>query len=54
VRKDRDFTLLTARRITVRTRRRADLDVSLDGELCRFKPPLHYSVLPRALRVLAP
>jgi diacylglycerol kinase family enzyme len=54
VREDRDFTLLAARKITVRTRRHAELDVSLDGELCRLKPPLHYSVLPRAVRVLAP
>jgi YegS/Rv2252/BmrU family lipid kinase len=54
VREDRDFTALTARQITVRTRRRAELDVSLDGELCRIEPPLHYSVVPRALRVLAP
>jgi len=54
VREDRDFTLLTARQITVRTRRRARLYVSLDGELCRLKPPLHYSVLPHAIRVLTP
>jgi diacylglycerol kinase family enzyme len=54
VRQDRDFTLLTVRRLTVRTRRRAELDVSLDGELWRLRPPLHYSVLPRALRVLVP
>jgi len=54
VRGDRDFTLLTARKVTVRARRRAELYVSLDGELCRLRPPLHYSVLPRSLRVLAP
>jgi diacylglycerol kinase family enzyme len=54
VREDRDFTMLSARRLIVQTRRRAELDVSLDGELCRIRPPLHYSILPRALHVLAP
>jgi diacylglycerol kinase family enzyme len=54
VREDRDFTLLTARRLSVQTRRRAELDVSLDGELCRLRPPLHYSIVPRSLRVLVP
>lgn len=54
LREDRDFTLLTAKALTVQTRRRARLRVSLDGELHRMKLPLEYSIVPRALRVLAP
>ena len=54
VRRDRDFTLVTAKRLTVRAQRRKTLRVSLDGEVRRMKTPLEYSVVPRALRVLAP
>lgn len=53
IRQDRDFTVLEARRLTVRTPRRT-VRVSLDGELWSLEPPLEYEILPRALKVLAP
>jgi diacylglycerol kinase family enzyme len=54
VRRDRDFTALTAQKLTVRRRRKRSVPVSLDGEVCRMKPPLEYSLARRAIRVLAP
>jgi diacylglycerol kinase family enzyme len=54
VRQDRDFTALTAQKLTVRRRRSRAMHVSMDGEVCRMKPPLEYSLAPRAIRVLAP
>jgi diacylglycerol kinase family enzyme len=53
IRQDRDFTVIEARRLTVRTSRKS-VRVSLDGELWRLAPPLEYAILPRALKVLAP
>jgi diacylglycerol kinase family enzyme len=53
IRQDRDFTALTARRLVVRTAAR-NVRVSLDGELCRMRPPLEYKILPGALKVIAP
>ncbi len=53
IRRDRDFTVLTARRLVVRTAARR-IRVSLDGELGRMQPPLQYEILPGALRVIAP
>jgi diacylglycerol kinase family enzyme len=53
IRQDQDFTVIEARRLTVRTSRK-DVRVSLDGELWRMAPPLEYAILPQALRVLAP
>ena len=54
VSQDRDFTALTAGKLTVRRSRKRPLHVSLDGEVCRMKTPLEYSIVPRAIRVLAP
>jgi len=54
LRADRDFRELAAAQFTVRTRRATRLNVSLDGELSRMDTPLQYSILPGALRVLAP
>jgi diacylglycerol kinase family enzyme len=34
--------------------RRSHLAVSLDGEVLRAAPPLHYSIRKRALKVIAP
>lgn len=53
IRRDRDFTVLTARRLVVRTAA-SHVRVSLDGELWRRRPPLEYEILPSALRVIAP
>jgi diacylglycerol kinase family enzyme len=53
IRQDRDFTVLEARRLTVRTSRRT-VRAALDGELWHLAPPLEYAILPRALKVLAP
>jgi len=53
IRQDRDFTVLTARRLVVRTAAR-HVRVSLDGELGRMQPPLEYETLPGALKVIAP
>lgn len=53
IRQDRDFTILTARELLVRTSRK-HLRVSLDGELWRIAPPLRYRIVPGGLKVLAP
>lgn len=53
IRQDRDFTVVTARRLVVHTRARL-VRVSLDGELERMQPPLEYKILPGALKVIAP
>lgn len=54
VSQDRDFTALTARKLTVRRTRRRRVHVSLDGEVCRMRLPLEYSIARRAIQVLAP
>jgi len=54
LRTDRDFSQLSARQLTVRTRRATRLHVSLDGELSIMDTPLAYSIVPKSLRVLAP
>jgi diacylglycerol kinase family enzyme len=53
IRQDRDFTVLTARTLVVRTAAR-NVRVSLDGELWQSRPPLKYEILPGALKVIAP
>jgi len=53
IRQDRDFTVLTARRLEVRAAARR-IRVSLDGELGHMRPPLKYEILPGALKVIAP
>ena len=52
IRHDRDFIAFTAKRLTVE--RKGRIHVSLDGEVCRLTGPLRYSIVPGAIRVLAP
>lgn len=54
VRKDRDFTALSARKLIVRRKKKGSIHVSLDGEVRLLKMPLEYSILPRAICVIAP
>jgi diacylglycerol kinase family enzyme len=53
VRRDRDFTALTAKKLTVRRRRKGYAHVSLDGEVRRLRMPLEYTSVPGAIKVLA-
>ena len=48
-----DFEAMALAEVTVRTRRKT-LRLALDGEVTRMAPPLHFRVLPGALRVIAP
>jgi diacylglycerol kinase family enzyme len=50
---DRDFAFILSREIQVQTRRRR-FTVSADGQLMTLDTPLHYRILPKALRVFAP
>jgi diacylglycerol kinase family enzyme len=47
-----DLDVTCARELWIDTRHR--LDVALDGEVVRLRPPLHYVIRPAALRVIAP
>ena len=47
-----DLDVVCAREAWVRTRPR--VEVAVDGEVTRMAGPLHYRILPRALRVIAP
>lgn len=47
-----DLGVLCAKEARVRTRR--PVEVSVDGEVIRISGPLHYRILPGALRVIAP
>ena len=51
LRQDRDFNALCATELWIETPRRA-ISVSADGEVERMTPPLHYRILPKALRVV--
>lgn len=51
--RDEDVVLLSARALSVESRRRS-LDVAADGEVLRLRPPLRYEIHPGALAVLAP
>src|SRR6266404_5387830 len=53
LRNERDFTALRTKEVWIETRHRR-LRVAFDGETTIMKPPLHYRVLPGALRVIAP
>ena len=53
LRQEKDFLALCAQEIWIETKHKG-LRVALDGEVIAMKPPLHYQVRPRALRVLAP
>lgn len=47
-----DLDVLCAPEAWVKTKRR--VAVALDGEVTRMRPPLHFRIRPRALKVLAP
>ena len=49
-----DFTALTLRDFRVLTMSARPVRVSLDGEIVRMSPPLHYVTRPGALKVIAP
>lgn len=49
----KDFEILCIEEAWIETRRRR-LRISLDGEVAKLRTPLHYRILPKALRVLVP
>jgi diacylglycerol kinase family enzyme len=51
--KDKDFDALNVHEVWIETRH-ARLRVATDGEVNIMRPPLHYCVLPGALRVIVP
>jgi diacylglycerol kinase family enzyme len=53
LREDKDFDALRAREVWIETRH-SRLRVATDGEVLIMRPPLHYRVLPGALRVCVP
>ena len=53
LRQEKDFIALSTKEIWIGTKHK-HVRVALDGEVLVMKPPLHYKVRPRALRVLAP
>jgi len=50
---DRDFDDIITQQALVETHKRT-LRVAFDGEVCRMTPPLHYRILPGALKVICP
>jgi len=54
LRQSKDFDALSAEEIWVETRRPKRLYVATDGEVSVMTTPLHYRVLPKALRVIVP
>jgi len=54
LRQAKDFDALGAQEIRVETRRPKRLPVATDGEVNVMTTPLHYRVLPGALRVIVP
>jgi len=53
LRQDRDFNELRATELWIDTPRR-QISVAIDGEVCRFTPPLHFRILPKSLNVMLP
>jgi YegS/Rv2252/BmrU family lipid kinase len=53
LRNDKDFLALSTDEVQIQTRHRR-VRVAFDGEVSVIKPPLHYRVRHRALRVLVP
>jgi YegS/Rv2252/BmrU family lipid kinase len=49
-----DFDSVSAQELWIETKKRKQLRVALDGEVIRLRPPLHYQIRPRALRVFVP
>lgn len=54
LRQSKDFDALSAEEIWIETRRPKRLYVATDGEVTVMTTPLHYRVLPKALRVIVP
>lgn len=54
IRQAKDFDALCAQEIWIETRRPKRLHVATDGEVNVMTTPLHYRVLPGALRVIVP
>jgi YegS/Rv2252/BmrU family lipid kinase len=54
LRQAKDFDALRAQEVWVETHRPKRLHVATDGEVGVMTTPLHYRVLPRALRVIVP
>lgn len=52
-RPSRDFDAFTTRECWIESRHHA-LKISLDGEVTILRPPLHYRIRPRSLRVMVP
>lgn len=50
---DRDFETLYPREVWMETRR-TRLHIAADGEVMRMNAPLHYKIMPQALRVFVP
>jgi diacylglycerol kinase family enzyme len=50
---ERDFVLAQLKSVVISAHRRR-LRVALDGESLMLRPPLHYRIRPRALRVIVP
>ena len=50
---DKDFHSLSATELRIDTNRKS-IHVAADGEVLTLTPPLHYRILPRALKILAP
>jgi len=50
---NKDYDKILSEDLWVRSRRRT-VHVSIDGEVIRLAPPLHYRMRPKALRVLVP
>jgi diacylglycerol kinase family enzyme len=53
LRQEKDFLAMCTKELWIETRHKR-IRVALDGEVTIMEPPLHYRVLPRALRVMAP
>jgi YegS/Rv2252/BmrU family lipid kinase len=53
LREDKDFLALCTKEVRIQTRRKR-LRVAFDGEVDMMETPLHYRVLPGALRVIVP
>ncbi|HEX3280952.1 MAG TPA: diacylglycerol kinase family protein [Pyrinomonadaceae bacterium] len=53
LRQEKDFLAMCTKELWIETRHKR-IRVALDGEVTIMEPPLHYRVLPRALRVMTP
>ena len=53
LRQAKDFEMLFVQELWIETKKKT-LRVSLDGEVVRITPPLHYRIRPKALKVIAP